>query len=249
MYTDLALQQVDASFISSHSSRDNQPLFAEYANQEVKFVLPSKICCLAALDMHHEVIEKVDEFMNLCATTDSDVDAEQIIVTRMLKANAHLELGEWTMALDLFTLLYEDCKEQHQHQQNCYAIASGISRAQYELHNYHDAIGYGCRAVRGNRFRAGVHKYIALSQMKMGDIAAAKKTITRGILHEQQWNEENRKENKEVLRMILAKEETQNTKSKSRKKGKKKNRGKKVELFSKGRHMEIIQSTTKLKKH
>ena len=64
--------------------------------------------------------------------------------------------------------------------------------------------------------------------MKLGDITAAKKAITRGILYEEQWEEENRKENEEVLRMILAEEANHtNTKPKSKRKGKKKSRGKK----------------------
>ena len=42
-----------------------------------------------------------------------------------------------------------------------------------------------------NRYHCGVH--VALSQMKMGDMSGAKKSITRGVLHEEQWNEENLK--------------------------------------------------------
>ena len=123
----------------------------------------------------------------------------------------------------MFRPLYEDAIEQ-QHLGFCSCIAAGISRAQYELQNYYEAIIEGDRAAwRINRHHAGVHKYIALSQMKLGDIAAAKKSITRGILHEVQWNEDNKKENEEVLRMILV-EEAKN-KSKSKKKGKKKGRG------------------------
>jgi len=60
--------------------------------------------------------------------------------------------------------------------------------------------------------------------MKLGDITKAKKSITQGILHEGQWDEENRKENEEVLRMILA-EEAKKNKPKGKKKGKKKGRG------------------------
>jgi len=102
-----------------------------------------------------------------------------------------------------------------------------MSRVHYELQNYNQVVNEGDRATYlDNRVREGVHKYIALSQMKMGDIAAAKKSITRGILHEEQWNEDNKKENEEVLRMILA-EEAKNNKSKGKKKGKKKSRGKK----------------------
>ena len=60
--------------------------------------------------------------------------------------------------------------------------------------------------------------------MKMGDMSGAKKSITRGVLHEEQWNEENLKENKEVLRLILAADD-ESAKPKSKKKGKKKKGG------------------------
>jgi hypothetical protein len=93
------------------------------------------------------------------------------------------------------------------------------------LKNYHEASVEGCKAAWGqNRYHCGVHKYVALSQMKMGDMSGAKKSITRGVLYEEQWNEENLKENKEVLRLILAADE-ENTKPKIKKKGKKKKGG------------------------
>ena len=169
--------------------------------------------------MHREVIDTVDKFMNICNTAD-DIKPYEIMHARLGKAKAHLGLEEWQSALDMLKPLYEDCKKKHQ--EYCFIIAADICRAEYELGNYQEASVEGCRATSfHNRFLPGVHKYVALSQMKMGDIAEAKKTITRGLLLEEQWNEENKKENEEVLRMILA-EEAKNNKSKGKKKGKKK---------------------------
>lgn len=210
VYVNLALRQCDAAL-------NNQSLFESqhYKDSLQIATLFTKVSVLGKLDMYREVIDTADEFMHLCANTH-DVDVEWIIETRVAKANAHLNLEEWQTALDMFKLLYEDCKEQHG--KHCSTIVAGISRAQYELHNYHEASVEGCRAAwRDNRYRAGVHKYIALSQMKLGDMAGAKKSITRGILQEEQWNEENLRENKEVLRMVLA-EEVKSTKPKSKKK-------------------------------
>ena len=175
--------------------------------------------------MNREVIERVDKYLNICANSEHIIDKEMILEAKTLKAEAYLNLEEWQTALDLFKLLYEDGMKRQNLVFCCY-IAGGISRAQYGLQNYHEAIIEGNRAVSDNWYHVRVHKCIALSQMKLGDIAAAKKTITRGILHEKQWDEKNRKENEELLRMILA-EEAKNTKSKGKKKGKKKNRGKK----------------------
>jgi len=221
MYAKLALQQIDDTLNQSLSE-----------DQEAKNILQiyslvTKTTLYGELNMPREVIETVNKIMDLCANTEYDIDKEMVLDVKISNAKAHLGLEEWQTALDMFKLLYEDCKEGHPGL--CYGIAAGISRAQYELQNYHEAIIEGERAVCQNRNYAGVHKYIALSQMKLGDIAEAKKSITRGILHEEQWDEENRKKNEEVLGMILAKEETQNTKSKSttKKKGMKKNSGKK----------------------
>ena len=193
---------------------------------KLQFLLPRKADVLARLNMHREQIGTIDEFLNLCAT-EYVIDKEKVLDQKISKAKAHLKLGEWQTALDMFRPLYEDAIER-QHLGMCSCIAAGICRAQYELKNYHEAIIEGDRAAwEINRHHAGVHKYIALSQLKLGDIAAAKKSITRGLLLEEQWNEDNKKENEEVLRMILA-EEAKNNKSKGKKKGKKKKgRGKK----------------------
>jgi len=225
VYANLALRQVDAMLNSQVVNCDD--LTSDQVHKiMLQFALPSKANVLARLNMHHEVIETVDEFLNLCANSEYIIDKEKVLDQKLSKAEAHLNLEEWQTALDMFRPLYEDAIDQ-QHLGFCSKIAAGISRAQYELGNYHEAVIEGDRAAwRVNRHHAGVHKYIALSQMKLGDIAAAKKSITRGILHEEQWDEENKKENEEVLHMILA-EEAKNNKSKGMKKGKKKGRGKK----------------------
>ena len=227
VYANLALRQIDAMFNSQIVDCDDLTS-DELHKIMLQFTLPRKADVLARLNMHREVIETIDEFIDLCANSEHIIDKEIVLGVKISKAEAHLELEEWQTALDMFRPLYEDAIDQ-QHLGFCSKIAAGISRAQYELGNYHEAVIEGDRAAwRVNRHHAGVHKYIALSQMKLGDIAAAKKSITRGILHEEQWDEKNRKENEEVLRMILA-EEAKNDKSNyGKKKGKKKKgRGKK----------------------
>ena len=228
VYVNLTLRQIDTMFNSQVVDVDGLTSDEQHKIM-LQCSLPRKADVLGELNMHREVIETVDEFLNLCANSEYTefIDKEKVLDQKISKAKAHLKLEEWQTALDMFRPLYEDVIEQ-QHLGFCSCIAAGISRAQYELQNYYEAIIEGDRAAwRINRHHAGVHKYIALSQMKLGDIAAAKKSITRGILHEVQWNEDNKKENEEVLRMILAKE-AKNNKSKGKKKGKKKKgRGKK----------------------
>ena len=232
VYLNLALRQVDASF-------DVRQFFDD--EQDYKATVPittmyPKIIIFEQLDMHREVIDTVDEFIDLLDTNTNvnfelivrkAIDGEKIVEARIAKARAHLKLEEWQTALDLFKSLYEDCKEQHK--KYCSVILAGISRAQYELQNYHEASLEGCRAsYRDHRYNPGIHKYVALSRMKLGDFEGAKISITRGILHEELWNEENKKENEDVFRLILAEEAKNNNKSKGKKKGnKKKGRGKK----------------------
>ena len=223
MYVNLALRQIDAAFSRYSSFKDH----LDSKDRLVVDTIVAKTTVLGELNMHREVIDTVDKFMDICDTAD-DIDPFEIMHARLGKAKAHLGLEEWQTALDMFNSLYEDCRAKYQ--EYCSVILTKISRAQYELQNYREAYKYGCRAILGDhRYHAGVHKYIALSQMKLGDISKAKKAITKGILHEEQWNEENRKENEEVLRMILAEEAKHtNTKSNGKKKGKKKKgRGKK----------------------
>jgi len=222
MYIDLALRHIDDT-----TSFDSIKLSKHQKDHVQLGKLYSKLTVFRHLDMHRKVIETADEFMNLCATTDHDVSAKMIFQSRMIIAKSHRDLKEWQSALDMFELVYDDCKVQNNVGQGS-AVVAEMSRVHYELQNYNKVIIEGDRATYlDNRVREGVHKYIALSQMKLGDIAAAKKTITRGILYEEQWNEDIKKENEEVLRMILAEEAQQNPKSKSKKKGKKKGRGKK----------------------
>ena len=219
VYANLALRQIDTMFNSQVVDCDDLPP-DQLHKIMLQHTLPRKADVLARLNMHREQIETVDEFLNLCAT-EYVINKEKVLDQKISKAKAHLKLEEWQTALDLFRPLCEDAIDQ-QHLGFCCCIAGGICRAQYELQNYHEAIIEGDRAAwEVNRHHAGVHKYIALSQMKLGDIAAAKKSITRGILLEEQWNEDNKKENEDVFRLILAEEAQKKQKSK-KKKGKKK---------------------------
>ena len=54
-------------------------------------------------------------------------------------------------------------------------------------------------AIKVNRSRPGVHKYVALSQKSLGDIDAAAKTVSRAILYEEHWDADNLQKNKELL--------------------------------------------------
>lgn len=56
-----------------------------------------------------------------------------------------MKLDEWQTALQTYQQLHKDCKRKYGS-----TIAAGISRAQYELKNYHEASVEGC-GQRGDR--------------------------------------------------------------------------------------------------
>ena len=58
----------------------------------------------------------------------------------------------------------------------------------------------GSDAIETCRYHAGVHKYVALAQKALGDIDGARKTISRAILHEEHWDKDNLRENKNILK-------------------------------------------------
>ena len=126
VYLNLALQQIEASMNIQSVFQDQY-----YKNQLQINTLFAKCGVYSILDMHCEVIEKVDEFMELCAASthgvDADTSLENIIEARMYKAEAYLGLEEWQTALDWFKSLYEDCKDKHRGIGS--NIAAGISRA------------------------------------------------------------------------------------------------------------------------
>ena len=78
----------------------------------------------------------------------------------------------------------------------------GLARTKYELVKYDEAIEVGSVAIKEFRHFPGVHKYVALSQKAKGDIDEAKKTISRAILYEEHWDEDNLQTNKELLQEL-----------------------------------------------
>ena len=117
VYVKLILQQIEAS-LSIHSCEEDWLQLG---------TLLKKSSVYEELNMPREVIETVDEFMNLGATTDISVDVEWVLEAMIAKAKAYLGLEEWQTALEMYKVLHEDCKE---HKKYYYFVAAGISRAQ-----------------------------------------------------------------------------------------------------------------------
>ena len=63
------------------------------------------------------------------------------------------------------------------------AVAN-TSRITYKMGKYDDVIDMiGNLALKASRSFAGIHKYMALAQKGKGDIDAARRTMSRAILH------------------------------------------------------------------
>ena len=111
-------------------------------------------------------------------------------------------------------------------------IVMGMSRAMYETKKYDAARDMGSDCINVSRWIPGVHKYIALSHKALGDIDEAKKIMSRAILYEAYWDDDNLQQNKELLQMLIAEEEVKvkndviNPKSTKKRGKKKKGKGK-----------------------
>ena len=80
----------------------------------------------------------------------------------------------------------------------------GLCRCLFELGGYYHAIDSGKYALDVDRHFPGVHKYIALSEERIGNIESAKKLMCRAVLYETPWDEGNVMENLKALNEIVS---------------------------------------------
>jgi tetratricopeptide (TPR) repeat protein len=70
-------------------------------------------------------------------------------------------------------------------------IFMGLSRCYFELEEYGNCICGATDAIKMNRHFPEVHKYLALAQRATGDLDGAVITMTRAVLYETPWDDEN----------------------------------------------------------
>ena len=106
-------------------------------------------------------------------------------------AECKASMGDYDGALEIYDASYKEmsleCMRDHQRK-----MYMGMSKCMYHLGKYKKAISLGERAIGYERTFPQIHKYMALSQMAIGDTQAALRTLSRAVCYEAPWNEANR---------------------------------------------------------
>ena len=182
-FCDLALaEQESASQV--YGFRKAQSLHAQAA------ILSISGDAKALLDVTNEILSECKEYQRTLGDDD-------ILQTKIWRAEALSDMGEYFEASEAYQATHE---EVQLYGKTSVQIAMGQSRCFYELGKYDKAIDAGENAVHDGRGRPQVHKYAALAQKAKGDIAGAKRTISRAILYERQWDKNNLEKNLEIQR-------------------------------------------------
>lgn len=123
---------------------------------------------------------------------------------RLLQAEyIHQEDGDWDLALAKYMELVMRGEEAGTPIQWRKAWM-GMSRCFYEIGEYDKAIAAGSLALEMNRHFPQAHKYVALAQKASGDLESAIATMSRAVLYEAPWEDENLEVNKALLKELTS---------------------------------------------
>jgi len=103
----------------------------------------------------------------------------------------------WEGAIEVYKSIFDETQDRSPPEQR--QVIMGLSRCFYEIGKYDLAIDLGESAIEMNRHFPEVHKYVALSQKALGDIASARTTMKRAVLYETPWDDKNIEANKKML--------------------------------------------------
>jgi tetratricopeptide (TPR) repeat protein len=124
-------------------------------------------------------------------------------------AEAHETLGNWLEALEIYddtrSTIDDETIDGLQHR----TLIAGTARCLHHLGVYDSAVNFGEAAFFMNRQHPGGHMLIALPQLALGQVEAARTTMRRGIVYEDPWDDENRQKNIEFLHECLRTETTE----------------------------------------
>lgn len=123
------------------------------------------------------------------------VQEKDVIDTGLRIARAQQNLQDWPAAKDTYRYLLMEYPEQQRTtppQQR--EIFMGFSRCFYEEGAYDEAISLGEGAIEMNRHFPGVHKYVALAYRAKGCLEEARNVMSRAVLYETPWDENNMEE-------------------------------------------------------
>lgn len=124
------------------------------------------------------------------------LEREELFEMKLDKGDAFVYLEKWKEASYVYQDVFKDAGEDACIGQRA---TVGMCRCLYELGSYDLAIKMGSIVTVCDRTFVGAHKYIALSQKAKGDIDAAIRTMTQGVLYEAPWDQQTRRENLQAL--------------------------------------------------
>ena len=178
-----------------------------------------------------EAIEVAEKVLSLDKKYPGIMGFNRISQVQYWRGEAYSACEKWDDAVKIYISLFQEYVKRKMSPSTL--IVMGMSRAMYETKKYDAARDMGSDCINVSRWIPGVHKYVALSHKALGDINEAKKIMSRAILYEAYWDEDNLQQNKELLQMLIAEEEVKvkndviNPKSTKKRGKKKKGKGKK----------------------
>ena len=196
-YAKLAIAELDAliEFTPDKEAHKNQIL-----------MLFSKVSLISLTDQPEETIAATNEVFSRNDSHPGILELDEVESLKCAQAEAYVALGKWEEAGKIFKTLYNTYLQSGGHNalvRGPLALAlMGLARTNYELGKYDEAVEIGSVAMKEFRQCPGVHKYVALSQKAKGDIDEAKKIMSRAILYEYHWDEDNLQKNKQILREL-----------------------------------------------
>jgi tetratricopeptide (TPR) repeat protein len=128
-------------------------------------------------------------------------------------AEVHQAVGNWQEARFIYGALIKQIKVDYPGTKDgliyeCRLIFTGVAKCLYQLGEYGHAVKMGKDVLLMGRSLPGVHKLVALPQLALGQVEAARITMRRAILHEAPWDDENRQKNIAFLEECLRDETT-----------------------------------------
>jgi tetratricopeptide (TPR) repeat protein len=114
---------------------------------------------------------------------------------KLLQAYSYQDMKKWEEAIRIYISMFEamDGTEVGSPVQQR-KIFMGISQCFYETGKYEKSISSASAAIEMNPYFPGVYKFKALSQRAKGELGEAVKTMTRAVLYETPWDDDNRAE-------------------------------------------------------
>ena len=154
---------------------------------------------IAALyELKHALKEKRDLLLRQRLGFIGDGNLYQLHV---YKGEAYSKMGKWDEAMQEYERAF-DYKDIHVSILQKAVI--GLCKALYKLGEYDKIISLGKNLLLTPecRIAEGVHEYVSLAQKEKGDTDAARRTMSRAVLHEAPWAKENKARNLKILREL-----------------------------------------------